>query len=78
MKHLGLLLLILFLPNYLSAENKIKVLYITGQTDKNHSCKEATKYLVPLLEENELFDVDVYEMKSNIQKKGLILMYIML
>lgn len=53
------------------AKNNINVLYLTGHTDKYHSCKEAAEYLVPLLEEQEIFSLDVYEMENRLSDKNI-------
>ena len=44
------------------AKNNINVLYITGHTDKYHSCEDASEYLVPLLNERDVFNTEVYTM----------------
>lgn len=44
------------------AKNNINVLYITGHTDKYHSCEDASEYLVPLLNERDVYNTEVYTM----------------
>lgn len=43
----------------------VKVLYLTGHTDRHHSCEEMRSEIVPLLEGKESFEVTVVELADS-------------
>lgn len=55
-------LCVLIISGTIMAKNNVNVLYITGHTDKYHSCEDASEYLVPLLKEQDIFNTEVYTM----------------
>lgn len=64
-------LCILLFSGSIMAKSNINVLYITGHTDKYHSCEDASEYLVPLLKEQDIFNTEVYTMGINLHEGSI-------